>query len=121
METIQNNSDYYSALAKIETFIEKGFDNLSTAETEELSSLSMIVERYEMQKYPMPLKTSIAGMLQDVMYEKRIRKSELSRLLEIPNSTLSEILNGKKRINLSIAKKLHDKLHFDGNVILEST
>ncbi len=53
------------------------------------------------------------------MFENKINKVELSRYLEIPNSTLSEIMNGKKKINLAIAKKLHQKLDIDGNFILE--
>jgi HTH-type transcriptional regulator/antitoxin HigA len=68
----------------------------------------------------MPLKATIADMILDTMQEKKINRSELSKILEIPNSTLSEILNGKKKINLSIARKLHEKLNFDGNTILES-
>jgi HTH-type transcriptional regulator/antitoxin HigA len=119
METIKNNSGYFSALALIEKFIEKGFDNLSPQETEELAQLSKMVELYEMKKYPMPLQTSVTNLLESVMREKRINKSELSKILEISNSTLSEILNGKRSINLKIAKKLHEKCMVDGNVILE--
>jgi antitoxin component HigA of HigAB toxin-antitoxin module len=33
---------------------------------------------------------------------------------EVPNSTMSEIINGKKKLNLSIIKKLHEKLNIDG-------
>jgi HTH-type transcriptional regulator / antitoxin HigA len=119
METIINNSEYFSALALIEKFIEKGFDKLSPQETEELAQLSKNIEVYEMKKYPMPLQASLTSLLESVMHEKRINKSELSKILEISNSTLSEILNGKRSINLKIAKKLHDKFMIDGNVILE--
>jgi hypothetical protein len=49
METIMNNSEYFSALALIETFIEKGFDNLNQQETEELARLSQKVELYKMK------------------------------------------------------------------------
>ena len=114
-----NNSEYFSALALIEKFIEKGFDKLSPQETEELAQLSKRVELYEMKKYPMPLHASVTNLLESVMREKRINKSELSKILEISNSTLSEILNGKRSINLKIAKRLHDKFMIDGNVILE--
>ncbi len=116
---ISTNSQYHSALAQIERFIEKGFKNLAKRETEELKKLSAAVEEYEMQKYPMPLKTDIPEILEHYMFEKRMNKSQLSKHLEIPNSTLSEIMNGKKKINLSIAKKLHQKLKIDGNFILE--
>ncbi len=116
---ISTNSQYHSALAQIERYIEKGFKNLTKRETAELKKLSVTVEEYEMQKYPMPLQTDIREILEHYMFEKRMNKSQLSKQLEIPNSTLSEIMNGKKKINLSIAKKLHQKLNIDGNFILE--
>lgn len=116
---IETNSQYHRALTEIETFIEKGFDNLTKSQTTQLEILSRQVEEYETLKYPMPVYTSIKDILEYYMFEKKINKVELSRHLQIPNSTLSEIMNGKKRINLSIAKKLHQKLNIDGNFILE--
>jgi HTH-type transcriptional regulator/antitoxin HigA len=67
----------------------------------------------------MPIYTSIKDILEYYMFEKGINKVELSKQLEVPNSTLSEIINGKKKINLSIAKKIHQKLKIDGNFLLE--
>ena len=116
---ISTNSQYHTVLAKIESFIEKGFKNLLKAETAELQKLSAAVEEYEMQKYPMPLQAGIREMLEHYMFEKKMNKSQLAKKIEIPNSTLSEIMNGKKKINLTIARKLHQKLNIDGNFLLE--
>jgi HTH-type transcriptional regulator/antitoxin HigA len=116
---ISANSQYHAALAKIETFIEKGFDKLTAAETNRLKSISLAVEEYEMKKFPMPIYTSIKDVLEYYMAENNINKTILSQELEIPNSTLSEIISGKRKINLSIAKKMHKKLKVDGNFILE--
>lgn len=116
---IVTNSQYHRTLAEIETFIEKGFSKLTKSETAQLANLSKVVEEYESLKYPMPIYTSIKDILEYYMFENSINKVELSKHLEIPNSTLSEIMSGKKRINLSIAKKLHQKLNIDGNFILE--
>jgi HTH-type transcriptional regulator / antitoxin HigA len=116
---ILTNSKYHTALARIETFVEKGFKNLTKSQTAELESLSKAVEEYEAQKYPMPVYTSIKDVLEYYMSEKGLNKVELSKQLEVPNSTLSEIINGKKKINLSIAKKIHQKLNIDGNFLLE--
>ena len=116
---ITTNSQYHKALSAIEGFIEKGFGKLTKPETAQLEMLSKDVEEYESKKYPMPVYTSIKDVLDYYMFENSINKVELSRHLQIPNSTLSEIMNGKKKINLAIAKKLHQKLHIDGNFILE--
>jgi HTH-type transcriptional regulator / antitoxin HigA len=117
---ITTNSQYHETLARIETFIEKGFSNLTEKETEELKNISLAVETYERKKYPMPVQTTIPDILEDYMHENRINKAQLSKILEVPNSTISEIINGKKHINLSIAKKLHQKLNIDGNFLLET-
>ena len=116
---ITTNSQYHSSLAQIEGFIEKGFKNLTKRETGELQKLSIAVEEYERQKYPMPLQTNIKEILEHYMFENKLNKSQLAKQLEIPNSTLSEIMSGKKKINLAIARKLHQKLKIDGNFLLE--
>jgi HTH-type transcriptional regulator/antitoxin HigA len=68
----------------------------------------------------MPIKTTIVNLLEGIMQEKRLNQSEFYRMLEISDSVLSEILHGKKKINLNIARKIHNKLHIDGNLILET-
>ncbi|HUZ59115.1 MAG TPA: hypothetical protein VMU83_10060 [Hanamia sp.] len=116
---ITSNSQYYSALAEIESYIEKGFKKLSKAETELLKQLSIAVEKYENAKYPMPLETDIISILEHYMFDHKINRSGLSKKLEIPNSTLSEIMNHKRSINLSIAKRLHEKLNIDAEILLQ--
>jgi hypothetical protein len=41
---ITTNNQYHETLARIETFIEKGFSNLTEKETEELRHISLAVE-----------------------------------------------------------------------------
>jgi len=118
---IETNSQYHTALARIESLIEKGFNKLTKSETAELESLSKLVEAFETKKYPMPLHTDIRDVLEHYMIENNINQTELSQLLEISNSALSEILSGKKKLNIKIAKKIHQKLKIDGNLILELT
>jgi HTH-type transcriptional regulator/antitoxin HigA len=101
--------------------IEKGFEQLSEYETTELAQLSEKVEIYEIRKYPMPLKPSAADILGSIMKEKKLNQSELSKILGIPDSTLSSILNGKRKLTLELAKKLHAKFQIDGNLILETS
>jgi HTH-type transcriptional regulator/antitoxin HigA len=120
MEEIKNNSEYYTCLARIESLIEKGFEQLSENETSELAQLSEKVEIYEIRKYPMPLKPSVSDILGTIMREKRLNQSELSKILGVTDSTLSSILNGKRKLTLELAKELHIKFQIDGNLILET-
>lgn len=93
---VTNNSEYHLAQAQIEKFIEKGFGSLSARETAALKRLSVAVERFEKIKYPMPVATTIPDLLEEFMHDNKINKTELSRLLEVPNSTVSENMAGKK-------------------------
>jgi len=117
---IKSNSEYHAALAEIEKYIEKGFGKLNKKETLRLQQLSLAVETFEKTKFPMPVAVSIPALLEEYMHDNKLNQSELSRLLEVPNSTVSEIIAGKKKPNLSIVKKLHKKLHIDGNFLLET-
>ncbi len=116
---IASNRAYYETMAKLETLLEKGFERLNEAETRHLKELSDAVEAYEMSRYPMPVKSSLESLLRSVMYENNLNKTELARMLEIPNSTLSGLLSGKRKINIGLARKMHEKFKIDGNLLLE--
>ncbi len=54
---ISKESEYRAALAAIEPLLQKGFENLMTAEDEELTRVSSLIENYENSKFPMPFKS----------------------------------------------------------------
>lgn len=116
---IVNQSQYHLILAKIETFIEKGFNNLTEKEDEELNEISIAAAEFEKKLYPMPVETTLPELLEYYMYTNKMNQTELSKKLKVPSSTLSGLITGKKRLNLDIAKRLHDELKIDGNLLLQ--
>jgi HTH-type transcriptional regulator/antitoxin HigA len=50
----------------------------------------------------------------------KLKQRDLAVILGIESSRVSEYLNGKRKINLEFAKKVHEKLGIDGNFILKS-
>ena len=120
MTTIKNKQQYYTAMAEIEGYLQKGFSNLTEKEENHLDEISKAVEAWELKEYPMPLQPSFADILIFIMQNKRLTQSELSKSLEVSPSLLSEILNGKKQPNIDIVKNLHLQFHIDGNLLLES-
>lgn len=66
MEQIKNNSEYHASLDRIESLIEKGFEQLNENETAELAQLSEKVEIYEIRKYPMPLNPTVISSYQNI-------------------------------------------------------
>lgn len=118
---ILNENQYNDALSVIETYLQKGSDALTFDEEQELLRISLLVEAYEQKVYPMPLPPqSLVGMIQVKMFERRMRQKELATLLEVSETTLSEVLNGKRKVNLDLAKKLYKKLGISSDFILES-
>lgn len=117
---INNKQQYYAAMAEIESYLQKGFSNLTTTEEDHLEELSKAVEVWELKEYPMPMQPSFPDILIYVMQFKRYTQSELSDDLSISKSLLSEILNGKKQPNLNIVVSLHKKFGIDANILLES-
>ncbi|WP_157579160.1 helix-turn-helix domain-containing protein [Spirosoma montaniterrae] len=128
MQTPTNQTDYlYLALmVRIETYLQKataggGFAALMPDEGDELARLSIAAEAYEDSLPLMPIKVpqSIPEMIQFKMYERKASQRDMAALLEIPETRLSEVLRGKRSINLALAKKLRTKLNIDAGFILD--
>ncbi len=83
-------------------------------------SLAEAIQGYEKEYVSFPLPTTLIGMIELKMYEMKLKQRDLAAILGIESSRVSEYLNGKRKINLEIAKKIHEKLGIDGNFILKS-
>lgn len=118
--SISTEKEYNIALEQIEQYLQKGSQGMTIEDKKALRSLSVLVETYEQKVYPMPMQPqSLVGMIQVKMFEKRLKQKELALLLEISETTLSEIINGKRKINLALAKQLYKKLGIAPEYILE--
>jgi HTH-type transcriptional regulator / antitoxin HigA len=58
-------------------------------------------------------------MIELKMYQRKLKQKDLAKLLAIPESRLSEVLKGKRKVNLDLAKRLHDRLQIDATFILQ--
>lgn len=119
-------NEYDELMKKIEALLQKstrlgGFDKLANEEKQELNKLSILAEKYEDSIPLMPIKTpvTIAEMIRFKMFEMNLKQKQLAKLLEISEARISELLTGKRKLNLEIAKKLHSKLNIDATFILE--
>ena len=120
LTSVTTENQYKEALAVIEIYLQKGSTALSFDEKQELRRISLLVESFEQQVYPMPMPAqSLVGMIQIKMFERRMKQKELAVLLEISETTLSEVLKGKRKVNLELAKNLYKKLGIASDFILE--
>lgn len=130
MTEITNNATYYSVMAQIETYIEKATKNggfevaLTVDEQNELGHLALLAEHYEdnvlgLANFATKPK-SIVEMIELKMYQNKWKQKDLANLLEISETRLSEVMKGKRKVNLDLAKRLHLKLNIDAGFILRA-
>ncbi|HVA00857.1 MAG TPA: helix-turn-helix domain-containing protein [Terriglobia bacterium] len=101
---IHSEEDCDRAIETIAKLMERGEDNLSPEETSLLEMMSILVERYEQERYPMePSKPG--EMIQFLMEQRRLQQRDLARALG-SKSHVSEILSGKRDPSKEQAKKL---------------
>ena len=56
-------------------------------------------------------------ILQDLLKQKKINQSQLSKELNISVSLLSKIIHGHRNISIDVANKLHDKYNIAYEVL----
>jgi HTH-type transcriptional regulator/antitoxin HigA len=113
-------------MKQIEALLQKstqmgGFDKLPKEDADILASLSLLAEQFEDNIPLMPIKTpsTLTEMIRYKMFEMNLKQKQLAKILEISEARISEILTGKRKINIELAKKLHSKLNIDAHFILE--
>ncbi len=124
---IQTEAEYRQVMEQIEAYLTKatqsgGFQYLSDLEKEDMRRLSLMAEYYEDAVPLMPIKQpqSLPEMIALKMYERKLNQKDMANLLGISPSRLSEILNGKRKVNIELAKRLHQELQIDPAFILET-
>ena len=123
---IKSEVEYQQVMEKVETWLKKatsngGFHTLETAERMDLQHLSRVAEAWEDGIPLMPIRQpqTLVEMIKLKMYERKLKQKELASLLEISAARLSEVLQGKRKVNIDLAKRLFLVLKIDPVFILE--
>jgi HTH-type transcriptional regulator/antitoxin HigA len=111
---IQSEDEYDIMLANIDELITKGDDKLSDEEVRLLKTLAILVESYEDEQYPMPDSTP-NEILRILMNEREVKQKDLLHIFG-SSGIASEVVNGKRSISKTHAKKLAE--HFNLSVEL---
>ena len=62
---------------------------------------------------------TLAGMIELKMFERKLKQKDLAELLEVEAPRVSELLRGKRRLSLEMARQLYKKLGISAEFILE--
>jgi HTH-type transcriptional regulator/antitoxin HigA len=102
---IKNDQDYEIALQRIEQLMAA---EPNTPEFDELEVLSILVDTYEDQHYPINLPDPISA-IKFRMEQLELNQKDLVPYIGSP-SRVSEILSGKRSLSLSMIRSLHKNL-----------
>ena len=124
---INDRKEYEEVMKRIEKLLQKstkvgGFEKLPSSDVATLKTLSVMAERYEDSIPLMPIKQpkTITEMIRYKMFEMNLKQKQLAKVLGISEARISELLAGKRKLNIELAKKLHTKLNIDAHFILEA-
>ena len=119
MKSISNETEYNAIIKRINELLEivtdENYDTIP--EAIELDFLSAFVEEYENKYYPIEQPTMV-DVLKLRMYEMGINQNELSELLGVSPSRVSEYLNGKSEPTLPVARKISHQLDISAAIVL---
>ena len=119
MAKIQNEAAYKVAMERIEELLPLVNDNtpLTDRNLIELDLLSDLVEEYEDEHYPIKA-PSLVDVMKLRMYEMGINQAQLSGLLGVSPSRISDYLTGRCEPTLKVAREMSRKLNIDADIVL---
>ena len=112
--TIQTEAAYRAGMSRLQAL-----DSNNPASLPEMEALGQALEAYEDRHGHAPVRPdSLIFRIERYMFEHRLKKQELAQLLGITNSRLSEVLNGKRAVNMDLGRRLYTKLNIPAEFVL---
>lgn len=116
---IKTEADYTDVMAKIDSLMAKGSNNVSNEELNEIRKLALNAQEYELGKYTIDAPTTLQGMIEMKMYELRLKQKDLAKKLNVSEAKFSLIMNGKQKPDIEFLKAVYKELNVDADFILE--
>src|SRR6266849_5132543 len=114
IKAIRSEADYKAALDRIDAVMDA---EPGTPEGEELDVLTDLVEHYEEKHVPMGFPSPVAAI------EFRLEQAGLTQRDLVPfigsRAKVSEVLSGKRKITMPMARALHEHLGIPAEVLLQ--
>ncbi len=115
LKPIKNNTQYEDALERVYELMQKALEP-GSEDSDELEVLSILIKEYENERFPIPKPHPIEA-IKFRLDQLGISDSELSDILGA-RSRKSEIMSGKRKLSLSMIRKLNEKLQIPAEVLI---
>lgn len=113
LKPIKSDNDYRNALKRLEVIFDSPID---TKEGDEAEILSLLIETYENEHYPIEAPDPIEA-IKIRMEELNMRQKDLVGIIG-GKSRVSEILNRKKRLTVDMIRELERVLQISASVLV---
>jgi HTH-type transcriptional regulator/antitoxin HigA len=112
---IQNDADHAEAKALLARLLES---NEPSGRARRLAQ-ARLIEAYERTRWPRRAPT-LPALLNYLMDQHGLTRADLVPLLGTP-SRVSEVLNGKRELSLTMVRRLRDRFHVPADVLIPRT
>lgn len=116
LKPIKNNSQHEEYLSRAYELMQLDLKP-NSPESDELELLSILIEAYEKENYPIEPPNPIEAILFRID-QLGMKKSELKTILG-SRSRVSEILSGKRKLSLSMIRKLNEQLGISAQTLIK--
>ncbi len=116
LKPIKSNKEHAKYLARAYELMQKELKP-NSKDSDELEVLSILIEAYEKENYPIDSPNPIEAILFR-LDQLGMSKSELSKLLG-SRSRASEILKGKRKLSIGMIRKLNEKLGISAQTLIQ--
>lgn len=114
LKVIKTEKDYQKALKRLEVIFDA---KKGSKDGDELELLSLLIDNYEKEKYPIDLPDPIEA-IKFRMEQLGYKQTDLAEAIGL-KSRVSEILNRKRKLTLDMIRKLHEVLGIPTEVLVK--
>ena len=113
---IKTEDDYTEALDELEKLMDRDIEP-NTPEGDQYELLSVLVEKYEDEHYPIPLPDPIAA-IEYYIESRGLSRADLEPFIGT-RARVSEILNKKRALSLRMVRNLSDGLGIPAEILIQ--
>ena len=114
IKPIRNEADYQNALKRLEVIFDA---NRGTEEGDELEILSIIIDNYESENFPIEMPDPISA-INFRMEQMGLKQKDLVDMIGF-KSRVSEIMNKKRKLTLEMIRKLNTNLKIPTEILIQ--
>ncbi len=114
IKPIRNEVDYKDALERLELIFDA---KRGTKEGDELEILSILIDNYESEKFPIEMPDPISA-INFRMEQMGLKQKDLVEMIGF-KSRVSEIMNKKRKLTLDMIRKLNSSLKIPTEVLVQ--